>query len=97
MYFLSFLDVLKKNTVEHFNVYALRNLITATHLQSKEVNSGILENSSEEFVDVREILDIEKINIRYQTQIEETMHHLLSLWEELLKKRSDLRKIFALG
>ena len=40
---------------------------------------------------------MEKLNIRYQSAIERTLEMLLEFWDEFLKKKVDLGRLFQLG
>ena len=62
--------------------------------------SGMMGKSSGDMniqIDLREVIELEKLNIRYQDAIERTMDLLLEFWDELLKKKTVLARMFRLG
>ncbi len=58
-----------------------------------EFNSASFEVDSE----IKQVIEFEKINIKFQKMIEITSNRTRTFWEEILKKNIDVQKVFGLG
>lgn len=61
--------------------------------KSIDFNTSNFEVESE----IKNVIEFEKINIKFQKMIEQTSLQTREFWQEILKKNIDVRKIFELG